>query len=234
MKVAIHQPMYLAWQPLFSKIASVDLFVFFDDVQYPRSRDFFNRNIIKTLNGEQYLTVPVKGKSALRTISEIKIDNDQPWQRKHWQSILMSYRKTSFFSQFKGGFEDIYQNKSWEFLCDLNVTLIKLICNLIGIQTQFKVSSDLDLPPCKGIEHILNILKATEASQYVTGQGPGSLRYMDERLFKQSGIEVVRCSYNQIKYPQLWGDFISELSIVDLLFNCGTNSKNYLMKLINH
>ena len=97
MIASIHQPNYLPWVGYFNKIVRSDVFVIFDDVQFPIGKKGFfgNRNQIKTNSGQLWLTVPVlrKGYRDLRT-SEIKINNSTDWQKKHLRSISLNYKKT--------------------------------------------------------------------------------------------------------------------------------------------
>ncbi len=93
MILTAHQPVYLPWLGLFHKIALADKFVFFNQVQY-LPKDWMNRNKIKTPTGEIWLTVPVLRKGYRETVtSEIEINNDTDWKRKHLKSILINYKK---------------------------------------------------------------------------------------------------------------------------------------------
>ena len=87
MKLSIHQPMYIPWIPYFFKLIQSDIFIFFDDVQYPRSKNYNNRNFIKTSQGKSLLSISLKNRSDLLNINKIEINNEINWQKKHWKSI---------------------------------------------------------------------------------------------------------------------------------------------------
>ena len=75
---------------------------------------------------------------------------------------------------------------------------------------------------------IINILEKLNASKYITGSGPGSIRYINEEDFSSRGVELVWQHYKHPSYPQLHGDFIPYMNILDLLFNVGPISKNII------
>ncbi len=143
MILTAHQPVYLPWLGLFHKIALVDKFVYFNRVQY-QARDWNNRNKIKTPRGPMWLTVPVlRGGYREKTIDEIEINNDLPWQRKHWKSIIANYRKALYFDQYAGFFELVYKTK-WKYLTDLNEYILRWFLDTLGIRTEFLKASNFE------------------------------------------------------------------------------------------
>ena len=80
----------------------------------------------------------------------------------------------------------------------------------------------------KGLDKILYILKNLNATKYISGDGDGSKRYIDEKLFSDQGIELVWQNYKHPIYKQQFNEFIPYMSILDLLFNEGPNSKNII------
>ena len=121
MIVSIHQPNYLPWLGYFDKIIKSDIFVIFDDVQYPRGKKGFfgNRNQIKTNNGKMWLTVPVIGKGDFKNFNEIEI-NYNGWNKKHIQNIYNFYKKATYFDKY---FEDMLKKS----LLDENNMVIDVI-----------------------------------------------------------------------------------------------------------
>jgi len=95
--VAILQSNYIPWKGYFDVINDVDLFIFYDDVQYTKN-DWRNRNKVKTANGTGWLSIPV-GADKNRLICEV-ILNDNRWQEKHWKTLCQLYGKASYFSSY--------------------------------------------------------------------------------------------------------------------------------------
>lgn len=215
-----HQPTYLPWIGLFNKISSSDCFVLFDSVQYSQ-KEWMNRNKIKTPNGEIFLNVPVLKKSFLKKkINEIKINNSIDWKRKHLKSIKLNYSRTKFYKTYISYFEDIY-SKEWIHLSDLNFYMLKLFIKLLGIKVKILKLSDLNIPGKKS-ELILNLCLKLEAKKFIFGKQ--GINYADIESFKRKKIDITFQNYQHPSYPQLYGEFLPYLSIIDLLFNCGNRS----------
>jgi hypothetical protein len=221
MIVSIHQPNYLPWLGFFHKILQSDIYVVFDDVQLPRGKDYIVRNCIKTQGGTKWLRVSVKEKSGMLPISQVEINNDTGWNVNHWNSIRQNYAKSRFFVDYQEQFKKIF-DKKWTLLVDLNVTLIKMLMEILDIKTKVIKSSELGILS-SGTDKILQTVEMLGGDHYLTGWGEGSRRYIEgkEELFKNKGIEVIHQEFNHPVYPQLFGDFISNLSICDMLFNVG-------------
>jgi len=227
MIVAIHQPNYLPWLGYFHKMAGSDVFVLLDDVQLVRGKSFTTRNRVKTANGVQWLTVPVKEKGELKLIKDTQVVQDGKWQRKHWNAIQLSYKKAPYFDRYERQLAQIYNGCRWENLCELNVTLTELVKNLLAISTKLILSSEMNVAGT-GEEKVLSILKALKADKYITGEGDGSKRYVTEEAFEGNDIELIYQKFEHPVYHQLWGDFVPNLSIIDLLLNAGEKSRQIL------
>lgn len=227
MIVAIHQPNFLPWLGYFNKIMHSDVFVFFDNVQFPRSRSYCSRVKIKTPTGPAWLTVPVEGKSSLNSIAEIKLSNQHLWQNKHLRTITANYQKTPYFHKIYPLLEEVYSAK-WTYLADFNIALITRICAYLGIEAKLIRSTEMQIKPEQGLTNILNILNELGASSYISGVGAGTARYFDEQAFRQQGIALIFQGFSHPVYPQQWGEFSPDLSIIDLLFNCGPEALKML------
>lgn len=225
MIVSIHQPAYIPWIGYFDKIYKSDIHIFLDDVEYSKN-NLFNRNKIKVVDGEMWLTVPIKYKSNVR-ICDIKIDNDSNWQNKHWKSIKMNYAKAPYFKKYSDVFEKIY-SEEWLYLSGLTIKMNKTIADLLGIETKFLKSSELGVNGEKN-ERLINLCKAVGADTYLSGLGAKS--YMDDELFTKNNIKVQYQKFNHPEYKQLYGEFIPNLSIIDFLFNSGEDE--FSLKLRN-
>ncbi|RKY43027.1 MAG: hypothetical protein DRP80_06065 [Candidatus Omnitrophota bacterium] len=230
MIVSVHQPQYLPWIGYFDKILKSDCFVFLDKVQY-KHREFQNRNRIRVKDGWIWLTVPVivKGKRH-QLINEVKIDNTSEWQRGHLRSLEVSYSKAEFFKDYRDWLEEVYLNRKWEKLIDLNVFIIRFILNELKIETPVYFESELGTTHT-GTERIIEICKKLGADTYLSGVGGRD--YLDEERFKEEGIVL---KYQEFKHPiyrQVFcrdeKEFVPNLSVIDLLFNEGQESKVILI-----
>ena len=226
MKVSIHQPNYIPWIGFFNKVSQSDIYVVFDDVQYPMGKDFHNRNQIKTNNGKTWLTIPVVGKSERRKFNEIQI-KDNGWNEKHLNNIKNFYGKTKYFNEYYPNLEKFYTN-TYDKLIDLNMDMNKWFFKLLDIDTEIVYSSKLCDNDLRGLDKIIYILKKINTTRYITSNGPGASRYIDENIFKNNNIELIWNEYTHPTYNQQFGEFISYMSILDLLFNEGPNSKNII------
>lgn len=221
MKIAIHQPLFIPWIGYFDKILKADIFVFLDHVQYTKG-SWINRNRIKAHNGVQMLTVPVARKGLNMKINEAQIDpNNKSWAQKHLKSIIGAYKKASHF-------EDVYPYLERMFklgitnIAQLDIELISWICDYLGIKTNLLLSSELDVNGSKSAL-LLDICHKCGADTYIIGMG-GNNQYMDKDLFRSNNISILSQNFEHPKYNQLGQDFISGLSILDLLFNYGKAS----------
>jgi hypothetical protein len=222
--VSAHQPNYLPWIGFFQKILKSDIFVILDHVEFSR-RGFINRNRIKGPKGAVWLTVPVI--SELHTpIFEVKIDNKQKWKRKHYNSIRLFYGKAPYFDEIFPYLSDVYE-KEWDNMFELNLEIIKIIVEMLDIQTEFKKSSELN-PKGKKMEMIIDICKKVGADIYYSGRG--AKKYQDEDVFQKNGIKLVYQNFEHPVYPQRFGEFVPYLSIVDMLFNVGPDKTKEILE----
>lgn len=224
-KIAILQSNYLPWKGVFDIIHQVDTFVFLEDVQYTE-HDWRNRNIIKTKEGEKWITIPVKNSNrGGQLIIEAEIDNRSNWQRKHFNSFQMNYGRAPFFKKYKWILEDLYLCRKWDKLSEINIHFIKLIAKELGINTEFVMSTDLNVSGKKD-DKIINICKILNASSYLSG--PSAKNYIDPNKFQKEEIELEYIKYQYPKYKQLYEPFNHYVTILDLIFNCGPDAPYYI------
>ncbi|MBM0740830.1 WbqC family protein [Phormidium sp. CLA17] len=223
-KLAVVQSNYIPWKGYFDLIAAVDEFILFDDVQYTR-RDWRNRNQIKTPHGIQWLTVPVKVKGKYyQTIQETEI-NDTNWTENHWRAIAQNYCRTPYFEEVAALFEPLYQHQHTH-LSVLNRKFIETVCDYLGVTTKISNSWDYTLVEGK-TERLVDLCIQTNSTEYISG--PTAKNYTDESLFAKCGVQITWFDYsNYPEYPQLWGEFTHNITILDLLFNCGQKAPAYM------
>jgi hypothetical protein len=225
---AIHQPNYVPWPGYFHKLAVVDVFVYLDAVQYPRGQSFAARNRIKTPNGVTYLTVPVsvpKGSEGKASYLEVDFADDK-WRRKHAATVEQSYARAPHFDEI---FERYAQHvESAESLVGLNVELIDAFAEYLGIDTRRVRLSELLPSFGQKTDLIVDVARALDASAYLSGSG-GGREYTEEAVLGEHGIELRFDEFEYPHYEQLWGDFEPNLSVLDVLFNCGRGSRELIL-----
>jgi len=224
MIIAVHQPQYLPWLGYFDKMATADVFVLLDNVQYKKN-EWQNRNRIKGASGPQWLTVPVRYKFPQR-ICEVLVDNHEHWQHRQRQALLSNYRKAPFWNEFSLILEEVFQ-PSWESLSALNIMVVKRLADILGLATPIHIASELPPFPDNPDERLIAIAKHFQADTYLAGSGGHN--YMNLNKFKENGIKILFQSYNHPVYPQLFGGFEPFMSVVDLLFNHGKESLQILI-----
>jgi WbqC-like protein family len=223
-RVAIVQSNYIPWRGYFNLIASVDRFILLDDVQYT-NRDWRNRNRIKTPQGPHWLTVPVTVTARSQLICNVPVA-DPNWGAKHWRTLEANYRRTQHFLEIAQWLAPLYLDRRYSHLSDINRALLGAICGYLKIPTAIQSSQEFALIEGK-TSRLRHICEQAGATAYVSG--PAARAYMDEDEFSRVGISVEWFDYSDLPaYPQLWGDFEPQLSIVDLLFNCGDDAGQYL------
>jgi hypothetical protein len=221
-KVGMIQSNYLPWRGYFDFIDDVDVFVFFDDVKYSH-RTWRNRNLLKTSSGLLWLSVPVLHNSET-LIQEARIDNTSRWAEKHIRSISLAYRKAPYFDDYAGELFALLA-ASEDTISDLNVKLCKWMMEKLSIETEIRMSSEFVAKGDK-YQRPLEMLREMGATAYLSG--PTAKPYTDNSAFRRAGISLEFKAYEYPEYPQLHGSFISNVSALDLLFNCGTDARLFL------
>jgi len=160
-----------------------------------------NRANICSPDGLLTLTVPVvKGSKAHTAVKDVKISYDFDWQRLHWMSLQGCYRRSAYFEYYEDEFAIFYEVKE-QYLFDMNEKLLHLLLNLLKIKATISYTHEYEAE----YPHLKDLRMGFSSKK--------------ESLFPQK------------PYFQLFEDrhgFMKNLSIVDLLFNQGPQSINYL------
>jgi hypothetical protein len=222
--IAILQSNYIPWKGYFDLINMVDEFIFYDEVQYTKN-DWRNRNKIKTPQGIQWLTIPVRQESLDQKIKDTKI-SDKKWNIKHWRTISQNYSKAKYFKDYKDIFEELYLTCDEEYLSQINYKFITTINEILEIKTKLSWSSEFELVDGQ-TEKLLGICKDCNADIYLSG--PAAKDYFNEELAKQENIKVEWMDYSGYKeYEQLNPPFEHGVTILDLIFNKGDRAKEFM------
>jgi hypothetical protein len=228
MIVAIHQPHYLAWLGYLHRMAQADLFILLDHVQFER-RNYQNRGRIRLDGQAQWLTVPVLQRSQKERIVDKTIDNGgpRPWGPIHFSTLRHAYRQAEHFGTYAGALRTILQAR-WERLTDLNRAMLDFLRDAFEIRTPLAKSSELRVDGAKS-ELILKLCRAVGATTLLAGFG-GSRAYLDAEAFARQGVRIRWHEFSHPTYRQCGpAPFIPGLASIDLLFNCGPQSRAALM-----
>ena len=213
--IAIHQPNYIPWLGYFYKIYQCETFVFHDDVQFSK-KGTHNYHYIKTKDERLRLKIPVIEHQGT-LINEVIIKNNINWKSEHLHRIKDSYRKAPYFNEVYADFEYLLSNEQTN-LAVFNIEIIKFICSKFGIERDYINASDLNLKSVRA-EKVLDILSALGATTYYSGTGAAI--YQNDDDFKERNIQLKYSNYKPFEYPQFWGEFESNVSILDYLMHCG-------------
>lgn len=216
----ILQPSYLPWLGYFDQLLRCDVFVVYDNVQFDK-HGWRNRNRIKTAQGPQWLTVPVRTyKQDWPTNREIAIDNTQHWRKKHLASLRQNYAKAPFFADYIGLFDDLFA-REWTTLFDLNMASFRMLTEALGIVREICFASEMDVEG-DPVDRLIAICRQVGANRFF--EGAAGKNYIADERFLKAGVTIEYQDYQHPVYGQLHGAFVPFLSVVDLLFNCGPES----------
>jgi hypothetical protein len=221
-RVAIHQPQYLPWLGYLDKLDAADVFIVLDTVQY-RKHEWQNRNRIRSTNGWQWLTVPVVDRFPER-IDRVEISRSTDWARKHARALQHCYGKSPFWPAMAADVLALLE-RPWTLLRDLNLAVLDLLARHLGIATPRVLASTLPARE-EPSDRLIDLCRAVGGTEYLSGrEGPG---YMDLDRFRAAGIGVQVQAYRHPEYRQFGTPFVSHLSVIDLLANCGPESLSVL------
>lgn len=229
-KIAILQSCYIPWRGYFDIINMVDEFIIYDDVQFTK-RDWRTRNKIKTREGAKWLTIPVKSKGKYtQNICEVEVV-DTSWANKHWQTIYHNYRGADKFELFQEKIKSLYdQCGEIENLSQINKLFIDAVCEILEIKTKISYSAEYGALDVAKEDRILAICKNANATHYLTG--PLAKDYIDPERFTAENLELEYMGYDGYEdYQQLFGEFDSNVTILDLLFNAGLEAPKFLKSM---
>ena len=215
--VAINQPCYLPWRGQFALMKAVDLFVFYDDVQFTTTRRFFSRVQLKTAAGRRWLTVPVQKSGRYGQRIDETLIADDGWARQHCAAIREAFRDAPFTSAIEPLLA-VLMARRWERLAELSIATTLELAPLLGAERRTLRSSELGVGD-SGTDRLLAICRALGATRYVTGHG--ALGYLRHEAFESAGIAVEYMDYDLSPYPQLHGAFEPYVTALDVLANTG-------------
>ena len=217
--LAAHQPQFAPWLGFFDKLDRADVFVLLDNVQFKKN-EWQNRNRIKGAAGPQWLTVPVSGRFG-QEIGELDIAQRENWQERHLKTLRTCYGRAPHFPETFARYQQLAR-RPWRKLADLNIGLLNDLLAQMGLAKRVLLASELGPLPENRDDRLIELCRKCGAKTYLAGAGGRD--YMEMERYGAAGLEVVFQDYRHPSYPQLFGAFTANLSVLDLLFNCGPAS----------
>jgi len=223
--VTMHQPNYLPWIGLFSKIAQSECFVIMDNFQYTKG-GMIQRNKIRTNTGTGYLTIPISKDFWKTKIKDVEMPQDKKWKDVHWQSIYRNYVKTNYFQQNADFFKKLYQ-ADFQYLSQFNIEIIRYLLKTFDINVEIITASSLDIDQdLQHTEMIMAVLDKLGAKTYLSG--PSGRNYMELEKIQVNKDTLKFFRFDHPIYKQRYPGFEQNMSAIDLLFNMGPQSKQII------
>lgn len=224
-RLAVIQVGYLPWLGFFELMASSEIFVLYDDVQFDKN-GWRNRNRIKTAQGIQWLTIPVLTKGKDKPKNMDVVIKDRKWKEKHLRSIHQNYCKADSFNEV---FPIVKKGLSLDSdkLVDFDMFFVREFAKFLGIKSKIFTSSSLEIEGEGKSDRLINICKHFGATHYYNGAAGKELYNKEE--FLKKGITLEFQDYKHPEYKQLHGAFVPYLSALDLFLNEGKKSLDIIL-----
>ena len=250
MRLAIMQPYFMPYIGYFQAIAAVDKYILYSNLNFIKEA-WMNRNRLLMRDGTIVLTtIPLKSKSSNAMIYDVEIDNGQPWKAKFLRTVQMCYSRKPYYDEVYPLLADLLAT-DYCLLKDLNASTIIGIAHYLGITTQIEsdntpylsmeqilqnIESDYSLlpylektRPIRKVARVIEMCRLEGADHFLNAIGGQQLYSKDE--FAQYDIRLDFVQTNPIQYRQdtKLGEFIPNLSIIDVLMNNGREGTRQLL-----
>ena len=218
MIIGASQPTFLPYPGYFGLIDYVDKFIFMDNVQF-NQRSWQQRNYIRLNNIDYLLTVPVFKKKREQIILDVEIDHTSNYINKHLKTIERAYKKREYFDKYFPIISKIY-NKKFKFLLDLNINLIEIFLEILGISKKIIFLSSLKVEKFQNAELIYKICELQQCKTYISTIGSRDYLKNYNKISEKYNVKFF--VYNHESEPKPIQK--QQLSIIDLIFNHGPES----------
>ncbi|TDD70640.1 hypothetical protein E1262_08230 [Jiangella aurantiaca] len=224
--VSVHQPNFLPWLKLLDKILASDVYVAYDTVQFTKT-EYHARQKVKTHSGPVWLTVPVRHvRGTHQLIKDIRIDNSQPFRRRHLKVLHMSYGGATYFDEVYAILEQTYA-RGHERLVDLNVDLIASLCSYLEVSVRIVRATTLAHEGDR-TDRLAQLVRNAGGSEHLTSTFGADHQDVDWWRFHHAGLAVRSQQFEHPTYDQIGAGFIAGLAAVDMLFSCGRETREIL------
>ena len=217
MKIGIMQPYFFPYIGYFQLLNMVDKYVVYDTAYFANNKwGFRNRILINGAPG--FFRVTTLKASQNKRFNEIKVSNDIVAKKNNIHALECAYRKAPLFSEVMPVLEQ-FLLADYDNLSEYNVVSNRLICNYLGIKTEILLFSELGCDDdLKKQYRIFDVCRVLGGNEYINAIGGTELYDFEE--FRENGIELSFLKTDDIVYHQFDGEFIPDLSIIDvMMFN---------------
>ena len=222
---SIHQPDFIPYFGFFNKINKSDIYVVMDNVQLSKS-GWTHRDKIKTSKEVSWITIPIKNIKKKQLIKDCLIDHDINWKKKHINMISENYKNSKFINEGIEIINDLYKLNT-NYLFEFNFNIINKLFEIFKINVDIKLLSQINVDGDKS-ELLIKILKKINSNLYLSGDG--AKNFIDIDLFRYNNIEIIFNNFKHPIYEQINGNFVKNLSILDIILNCGITETEKLIK----
>jgi hypothetical protein len=218
MIITASRPYFAPYPGFFSIARLADILIILDVVQFPRGTTWIARNRFKNDQGTWWMTIPVwKKGQGLQNINDVRICHEGQWGHKYLRGLKHAYGNAPYFAEHQQFLDNLFTAGS-DRLIDFNLSVLRHLMLNLGVEPEIRRLSELNIK-AKGDRLLIEICRCFDASAYLAPDV--AARHLKADLFEKAGIDLRSVSPRSPVYPQLWGNFIPDLSAFDLLFNCG-------------
>lgn len=224
--VSVHQPNFMPWLKLVDKILASDVYVAYDTAQYTKT-EYHARQKVKTQSGPVWLSTPVQHvRGTHQTIKDVRIDNSQPFRRRHLKVLSMAYASAPYYDEVFPIIDEIYAREH-DYLADLSIDLIAAICSYLENPVRIVRASAL---PHEGTraERLVQLVQAVGGTEHLTSTVGADHQEVDWEPFEEAGIGLVAQKFDHPTHDQIGPGFVPHLAAVDMLFSCGRRTREIL------
>lgn len=246
MRLAIMQPYFFPYLGYFQLINSVDKFILYENISFRKNTWMTHNRLLAKKSDPFYINIPVSFKSSNKRISEIRISDDKRWKESIIKNINHNYKHCKHFEEVFAYLEKVISIQT-ESLHIYNSISICMLAELLGIKSkiQYNNSSYLELEEelllkylikdedninqlqYRKTERAIIIAKNENANTFINAIGGKELYQKED--FSEHNINLYFLKTNDYNYNQFSNTFYKDLSIIDVLLNCGVEKTKELL-----
>jgi hypothetical protein len=218
-RVVISQPMYLPWAGFLAQLSLADVLIWLDDAQFSKG-SFTNRIQVQKEAGVGWLSIPVvksQGKQNIKNLQPVQSN----WLKEHSLVLERCYGKSAYYDEIVAILE---RTQAGQTLCSSIISSSESLLEVVGVEQKYTSlrSSEMGISG-SGSQRVLNLVKAVNGTEYITGLG--AKNYLAHDMFGDAGIDVKYMDYDVLPWPQQTTEFTPYVSALDLVANVAPQNR---------